>query len=747
MSSDEEENNNEEEQEAWVRIQENTFTNWVNDKLRKFGVEITHLKRDFRDGVNLCKLVENLVDRSIGKVITKKNLNFYEASGNIALALNAIKEAGVRLVNIGAEDISGGNLKLILGMIWILIRHFQIGSQSKLPPKMMMLSWIKAVLHPHMDVGNFSRDWNDGVALRGIIEYCEPGTYPDWFNTNTSDWVENCRDAMETAERLFGIPLVVSPENFASENLDELSGMTYLSYFMAEDAPGYNATLNWVRTQIDPMSVDNFDKDWNDGQVVSALVHSLNGQIPDWPNVDTSNKTNTCQIAMDVSQQQLEVKPVIDAKDMVNPEVDHIGVMAYAAWHRHGRSIAPPAPPTPPPAPPTPPPLPVVAPVTFVSPIPTPPRSPTPSPEPEPAMPVVTVDIVDTWRVGTTTTITVDTSEEGSGDVTATAESPNGNMEDLDVSKIDDNTYHVSFTPSEKGQWSVAVMYDGIVVDDHARLVNVFDVSRAAIIKTSSDTMALNKQYAFDVDLLDVGLDSLDVQVVHNDDTVDYGISTSGVDRHTVTFLAEKGGIYTVLVYCGGVEIPGSPFDVTVQEYSDAFASGSGLFTAVTYKKADFEVDFSYDIGKKLDVAIIPPSGQELSTNVVNKDQGVVQVEYTPQEEGTHVITLTYDGLPLRTSPHNVSVRLSKVYIRNIEAEAYVGRKTMFQIDASEMSKGTVEIDSNLPVQHYDKIGDNIFEVTILPKKTGQHDLAIRYNNQVVEGSPFAIDVKRNGEV
>jgi len=51
------------------------------------------------------------------------------------------------------------------------------------------------------------------------------------------------------------------------------------------------------------------------------------------------------------------------------------------------------------------------------------------------------------------------------------------------------------------------------------------------------------------------------------------------------------------------------------------------------------------------------------------------------------------------------------------------------------MSKGTIEIDSNLPVQHYDKIGDNIFEVTILPKKSGQHDLTIRYNNQIVEGT------------
>ena len=49
----------------------------------------------------------------------------------------------------------------------------------------------------------------------------------------------------------------------------------------------------------------------------------------------------------------------------------------------------------------------------------------------------------------------VDTSEEGSGEVTATAESPSGAKEDLDVSKVDDNTHHVSFTPSEKGECRV----------------------------------------------------------------------------------------------------------------------------------------------------------------------------------------------------------------------------------------------------------------------------------------------------
>ena len=40
---------------------------------------------------------------------------------------------------------------------------------------------------------------------------------------------------------------------------DELSGMTYLSYFMKEeDSPGYYATLDWVKKQIPNHRINNF---------------------------------------------------------------------------------------------------------------------------------------------------------------------------------------------------------------------------------------------------------------------------------------------------------------------------------------------------------------------------------------------------------------------------------------------------------------------------------------------------------
>ena len=38
---------------------------------------------------------------------------------------------------------------------------------------------------------------------------------------------------------------------------------------------------------------------------------------------------------MKVSESVFSVPAVIKPKDMENPEVDHIGVMAYAAWHRN----------------------------------------------------------------------------------------------------------------------------------------------------------------------------------------------------------------------------------------------------------------------------------------------------------------------------------------------------------------------------------------------------------------------------
>ena len=63
---------------------------------------------------------------------------------------------------------------------------------------------------------------------------------------------------MKLARQHFGIPLVLRPEDLASSELDELSAITYLSYFTKVGAPGYNATLQKIQPLVRTTTVFNF---------------------------------------------------------------------------------------------------------------------------------------------------------------------------------------------------------------------------------------------------------------------------------------------------------------------------------------------------------------------------------------------------------------------------------------------------------------------------------------------------------
>ena len=112
---------------------------------------------------------------------------------------------------------------------------------------------------PDCKIKNFTSDWHNGINLAALLDYCRPGLFPHWQRLSPSNGLDNVKKAMEIAEREFRIPMVLEPEHFASPHLDELSGMTYLSYFMKEeDSPGYYSTLNWVKNQIPNFRINNF---------------------------------------------------------------------------------------------------------------------------------------------------------------------------------------------------------------------------------------------------------------------------------------------------------------------------------------------------------------------------------------------------------------------------------------------------------------------------------------------------------
>ena len=88
------------DENVWIEIQQNTFTNWVNEQLRHVGLSVEDLQKDFCDGVKLIALVEVLQKRKIGRKISKP-INQHQYLENVQTALNAVAADGIKLVNIG----------------------------------------------------------------------------------------------------------------------------------------------------------------------------------------------------------------------------------------------------------------------------------------------------------------------------------------------------------------------------------------------------------------------------------------------------------------------------------------------------------------------------------------------------------------------------------------------------------------------------------------------------------------------
>ena len=87
-------------EEVWIKIQSQTFRNWVNENLKDASVSpVESFEEDFRDGTRLVALVETLQKRKLRH--NKRPQNQHQELENITIALEAIKEDGIKLVNIG----------------------------------------------------------------------------------------------------------------------------------------------------------------------------------------------------------------------------------------------------------------------------------------------------------------------------------------------------------------------------------------------------------------------------------------------------------------------------------------------------------------------------------------------------------------------------------------------------------------------------------------------------------------------
>ncbi|KAF8583127.1 actin cross-linking [Ramaria rubella] len=216
-------------------VQERTFCKWLNTKLESEKYPpMTSLVKDLSDGVRLIQLMEIMGDVSLGRYNKNPRMRVQKAE-NVTKALDFIASRGVKLTNIGPEDIIDGNLKLILGMIWTLILRFTIAdiNEEGLSAKEGLLLWCqrKTTPYPDVDVQDFSLSWSDGLALCALIHVHRPDLI-DYDKLDKSDRHGNTRLAFSVAEQHLGIPQLLEVEDLCdAAKPDERSVMTYVASF------------------------------------------------------------------------------------------------------------------------------------------------------------------------------------------------------------------------------------------------------------------------------------------------------------------------------------------------------------------------------------------------------------------------------------------------------------------------------------------------------------------------------------
>eukprot|EP00808_Paulinella_micropora_P026243 g5841.t1 len=256
---------------GWVKVQVKTFLRWVNVHLEDRQLKARRMDLDWKDGRLLCHLLELLAGGDMHVAGGAAKLKFkggsadkIESLATLEAALGFVKAPpqSIKLVNIGAADVYEGNLKLILGLVWTLIQHYQVqkalddgraadlgqgaakNKDSAEGQKNELLRWMNAQLEPYAKykalgfhqrlkegqpiVSNFTTDWQDGKVLAALTDSLDKGIM-DISNLG-SDPLHTTQEALEVCEDEFGFPHLVDAEDLVRGG-DENSLITYLAYF------------------------------------------------------------------------------------------------------------------------------------------------------------------------------------------------------------------------------------------------------------------------------------------------------------------------------------------------------------------------------------------------------------------------------------------------------------------------------------------------------------------------------------
>uniref|UniRef100_A0AAR2LZQ8 Dystonin n=1 Tax=Pygocentrus nattereri TaxID=42514 RepID=A0AAR2LZQ8_PYGNA len=369
------------------RVQKKTFTKWINQHLLKVRKHVNDLYEDLRDGHNLISLLEVLSgDTLVSSIPREKGRMRFHRLQNVQIALDYLKRRQVKLVNIRNDDITDGNPKLTLGLIWTIILHFQIsdihvtGESEDMTAKERLLLWSQQMTEGYVGVrcDNFTTSWRDGRLFNALIHKYRPDLV-DMSKVSAQSTRSNLEHAFCVAEQL-GVARLLDPEDVDVSSPDEKSVITYVSTLydvfpkVPEGVEGINANdvdikwveyqnmvnylSQWIKHNVSVMSDRNFPSNPVELKALySQYLHFKESEIPLKENEKTKIKHlyKMLEVWIEFGRIQLPqgyhpndvekewgklIVAMLEREKSLRPEVDRLEMLQQIANRVHRDCVA-----------------------------------------------------------------------------------------------------------------------------------------------------------------------------------------------------------------------------------------------------------------------------------------------------------------------------------------------------------------------------------------------------------------------
>lgn len=147
-------------------------------------------------------------------------------------------------------------------------------------------------------------------------------------------------------------------------------------------------------------------------------------------------------------------------------------------------------------------------------------------------------------------------------DILVTAYSPTGRSMKCPLKKVDEG-HSAIFKPDEAGIWEIAITYQGRHIQGGPFTCAVFDPNGVSV--HGLDGAMPMRAHSFEIDARGVGVNGeLHVDIVHEKRSLVCSVEKLVENKYRVTFMPRQNGKYRVYIYFNGYDIKGSPYIMRV---------------------------------------------------------------------------------------------------------------------------------------------------------------------------------------